>query len=906
MNTDSTTSKLSNSTWRLRASYIAAIIIIAILVLVMESYSLLAISNCKNSGDLVNVAGRQRMYSQRISRDVLLFHDLLLAGKNDEAKRLYEKTNTLVQEWKHHHDRLLSRNTDSGIKGTNSVKVQELLEQLQPHVNEISKTVDESFARFQSDENGLDQHTIFAADANILAKSSNAYLELMDRIVEQYALESDLNLDSAISSQNYFMLLMLVMVFIIGSFVVQPSIKTFAETMRLFDAQLNAIDKTNARIEFSVDGRIIDANSKFLDWTKFQKSDLFSLSNRNFIPGDIDYKSFWTDLTSGNPQFGEFLIEAGGEKCWLNGTYNPVLSKDGSVEKIVLYATNTTLQKNLMIELDSAHAARDRAIDGSSDGLWTYNPITKECWYSNQYKCLLGFEPEKFAQFEPKLSSFVSRLHPDDYKAAMAAMDAHIADSNAVFDIEFRMKMNDGTYSWFRARGQAERDQDGQATLMAGSITDIGNQKDLEDYLRTAMADLEEATIASNDMAAQAEAANLAKSEFLANMSHEIRTPITAIMGYADLLENDEELKADPVQATNAVRYIRSNGTHLLTIINDILDISKIQAGKMSVEIIETDLPEIIKETLMQVKSRATEKNLPLLTEFQTDIPQTIQTDPVRLKQIIINLLSNAIKFTDNGAVTVRAACDPKKQTLTIAVKDTGIGMTPDQLENISAFTAFNQADASTTRKFGGTGLGLKISNTLSNLLGGHLEIRSVYGEGSTFIVTISTGDLENTVFVSPGQAEADRNSNAASKSKQTNEMDPKTALEGVQILLAEDGPDNQRLITHILKKAGAEVTLAENGRIALQTVQDNPNFDIILMDMLMPELDGYGATRMIRRKGIEIPIIALTANAMSGDREKCLAAGCDGYATKPIDRKALIARIQDYVGPKIESPVLT
>ena len=239
-------------------------------------------------------------------------------------------------------------------------------------------------------------------------------------------------------------------------------------------------------------------------------------------------------------------------------------------------------------------------------------------------------------------------------------------------------------------------------------------------------------------------------------------------------------------------------------------------------------------------------------------------------------------------------------------MSDTGVGMTPDQLASISQFTAFNQADASTTRKFGGTGLGLKISNSLANMLGGQLEIQSVYGKGSEFTVSISTGSLENTSFIPANQVGFENVFESIVGPNQDNEMDPETALAGIQILFAEDGPDNQRLITHILKKAGAEVTLAENGRIALRVIQDKPDFDIILMDMLMPDLDGYGATRMIRRKGIQIPIIALTANAMSGDREKCLDAGCDDYATKPIVRKALIKRIQDHVGAKLASPLLT
>ena len=901
-------STLSSSTSRLRLSYIVALGIIAALLLATEIYTRFTISNNNHSGELINVAGRQRMFSQKISRDGLLLANLLVDEKITDAKLLGKKLNPLFKNWKKYHNQLLSRSNKSELPGTNSQQIQNLYTLLQPNVEVFSQSTERVLTVLNADSEFEIGHRELIVQAAIeLANSSNSYLAVMDEIVNRYANESDQNLSSIVSVQDYFIILILIAMLVLAFWVFEPSIRIFSETMRLFDAQLNAIDKTNARIEFSVDGEIIDANTKFLQWTKLCKSDLRNLTYRDFVPGDLDCKSFWHDLKRGQPQIGEFFMAtAPSSQCWLNGTYNPVLSKDGAVEKIVFYATNTTLQKNLLLELDTAQAARDRAIDGSNDGLWNYNPITKECWYSNQYKSLLGYHEEEFNEFEAKLSSFVSRLHPDDSKASMTAMDAHLRDPNASYDVEFRLKKENGEYAWFRARGQAERGPGGSAVLMAGSITDISQQKDLEDFLRAAMAELEEATVASNQLAARAEAANLAKSEFLANMSHEIRTPITAIMGYADLLENDEELRTDPAQAANAVRYIRSNGSHLLAIINDILDISKIQAGKMSIEVIEIDLVEVIRETLLLLKPRAKGKQLPLITEPLTDIPQTIQTDPIRLKQVIINLVSNAIKFTESGAITIRTSCDPEKQKLTIAVSDTGVGMTPDQLASISQFTAFNQADASTTRKFGGTGLGLKISNSLANMLGGQLEIQSVYGKGSEFTVSISTGSLENTSFIPANQVGFENVFESIVGPNQDNEMDPETALAGIQILLAEDGPDNQRLITHILKKAGAEVTLAENGRIALRVIQDKPDFDIILMDMLMPDLDGYGATRMIRRKGIQIPIIALTANAMSGDREKCLDAGCDDYATKPIDRKALIKRIQDHVGAKLASPLLT
>ena len=884
-----------STTW-LRSSYILVVVIVAMLMFTTEFYTRLAVSKSRNFGELVNAAGRQRMLCQKISRDSLLLSGAYEAGDLQVASGLKDRLGKNLDQWTRQHSRLSSTDHKNDSHARSFSDTQQLYQKIQPLFESVGDKV-EHLCRELTSEHPTIGHDELQRKVTGLANDCDSYLSSMDRIVNFYAQDADSQLDSIVSAQDYFIGFTIIVLVAVVFLVFEPATRAFTEKTRLLDAELNAINKTYARIVFDIDGKVVDVNEKLIQWLELNKSDLNHLSYRQFVPEGENSEKFWNRLLKGTPQIGESSqVAKSGSKIWIHGTYNPVLANDGTVEKIALYATDVTLRKQLQLELDETRASRDRAIDGSSDGLWSYNPKTKECWFSNQYKRLLGFESEELERVENKLSTFVSRLHPDDLKTAMESIDAHLNDSNSTYDVEYRLKLKNETYSWFRARGKTEFDSDGNALLTAGSITDINEQKNMEKYLRAAMAELEETTIASNEMAAVAEAANLAKSEFLANMSHEIRTPITAIMGYADLLENDRELQADPVQSANVVRYIRSNGHHLLTIINDILDLSKIQAGKMTIEVIETDLEDIIRETLMLVKSRATAKNLPLITEFETEIPKTIMSDPVRIKQIIINLVSNAIKFTESGTITVRTSCDPAKQQLRIEVADTGIGMTPEQLENVSTFDAFNQADASTTRQFGGTGLGLKISNSLCQLLGGKMEVESVFQQGSKFIFYVSTGDLTDATFIRPDSANIDVSTSAESNS---NAMDPKTALQGLRILLAEDGLDNQRLIMHILKKSGAEVVLAENGQIAVDTIQDDPGFDIILMDMLMPELDGYGATKKLRNRGIKTPIIALTANAMSGDREKCLDAGCDEYATKPIDRKALIKKIQKFTESK-------
>jgi|GEM_PF-4430788 len=384
----------------------------------------------------------------------------------------------------------------------------------------------------------------------------------------------------------------------------------------------------------------------------------------------------------------------------------------------------------------------------------------------------------------------------------------------------------------------------------------------------------------------EARRADQAKSGFLANMSHEIRTPLTAILGFADLLDDD------PVQTASAIRTIRNNANHLLTIINDILDMSKIEAGKMAVEKISTRPEQIVEEVASLMQPRARGKGVNVLLRYDTSIPEHIESDPTRLRQILLNLVGNAVKFTERGDVTIHASCDRLAQTMQFCVRDTGIGMTPEQRDAIALFDAFNQADGSTTRKFGGTGLGLRISNSLAQMLGGEINVESELGAGSAITVTVSTGDLSDVKMRSPDQALRLAKIDHENRTEKKMSHDEAAPLSGLRILLAEDGPDNQRLIALLLRKAGADVTVVENGRLAFQAVMiaplDEP-FDVVLMDMQMPELDGYGATRKLRKEGLRLPVIALTAHAMDADRQRCLDAGCDDYVTKPIDRGVLL-----------------
>lgn len=396
-----------------------------------------------------------------------------------------------------------------------------------------------------------------------------------------------------------------------------------------------------------------------------------------------------------------------------------------------------------------------------------------------------------------------------------------------------------------------------------------------------------------------ADAANTSKSNFLANMSHEIRTPMTAILGYTELLFDARNIDNEPEQRVRAVQTIQRNGEHLLSIIDDILDLSKIESDRLSIESIAYSPVAIVEEvlSLMRVKSKV--RGIRLEVEYESQIPTLIQTDPTRTRQIVLNLVSNAIKFTDAGSVKIIVRFVPGSEPkLEFDVVDTGLGMTREQQERL--FKPFVQADSSTTRQFGGTGLGLTISKHLAEMLGGSVVIvDSLPGIGTRFRAAINTGDLKGVPMMEPYQG-ALPTEIASTELKVQPQEHP---LTGCRILLAEDGPDNQRLISFILKKAGGNISVVENGQLAVTAALDaresNSPFHVILMDMQMPVMDGYGATALLRAKGYRDPIIALTAHAMSGDQAKCLNAGCDDYATKPIDRVKLISMIAGYFDRK-------
>ncbi|MEM1026556.1 MAG: PAS domain-containing protein [Planctomycetota bacterium] len=522
----------------------------------------------------------------------------------------------------------------------------------------------------------------------------------------------------------------------------------------------------------------------------------------------------------------------------------------------------------------------DLATRAAGTGLWDWHVPSGECYFSETYFNMLGYDPSKFSM---NVETWADLVHADDLEQAMQDVHHHFRHPETRYANEHRLRCKDGSWRWVRAYGQViEWTKDGEPERMIGLHVDVQDLREARE---------------------RAEEASQAKSEFLANMSHEIRTPMTAILGYADLLTQNEG--DGQVNAKDAATAIQTNSNYLLTIINDILDVSKIEAGKMTVESVQTQPVQVIHEAALFIENRAKGKGIEVHTRYETPIPEYITTDPIRLRQILLNVLGNALKFTEIGSVAICVSCDAPRRQMKIRVIDTGIGMNSHQLGQIARFDAFSQADASTTRKFGGTGLGLRISNALAQMLGGGIEVESQKDQGSTFTISIDTGSLDGVPMLAPETIKSQSSSQVSDVDEIESSCAKTKKLEGIRILLAEDGPDNQKLIAFHLKKAGADVVICDNGRIAVEKLKrmaecEQPH--LILMDMQMPELDGYDTTRRLREDGWTLPVIALTAHAMEGDRKKCLDAGCDDYMSKPINRDELIYTCWSHVsseGPR-------
>lgn len=513
-------------------------------------------------------------------------------------------------------------------------------------------------------------------------------------------------------------------------------------------------------------------------------------------------------------------------------------------------------------------------IEGMNDGIWDWEDVTKdEEYWSPQFKKLLGYEDN---EIKASYQEFQSHLHPDDVDRIKQEMKEHF-EHNTPFNSECRLRKKSGEYCWFRAKATTVRDENNKPIRMVGSIRDITQRKAGEEKLREYAQQVE---LKNQELAVakeQAVQANNMKSEFLANMSHEIRTPMNAVIGMTSmLLESD----MSPEQRKK-LDIIRSSGEALLEIINDILDISKIEAGKMDLEPIPFNLQNILVEITELLTPRCTDKGIKLLLQYVSGTPEWVTGDAGRIRQIIINLVSNAIKFTDSGHVMISVKStdvNSENVSLYFEVTDTGIGI-PKKIQD-KLFEKFTQGDSSTTRKYGGTGLGLAICFRLVALMGGKIGVKSKENKGSTFWFTL---DLP--------LADAELEEEMLSYNSDFNPT-------GAHILVAEDNHINQIMITQMLEIIGCKSDIAKNGREAVEMIRQN-RYDLVLMDCMMPEMSGYEATEVIRQMSDDknnTIIIALTANALQGDKQKCLGCGMSDYLSKPIKKLELQAMLAKWL----------
>ncbi|MBE7367012.1 PAS domain-containing protein [Ramlibacter pallidus] len=570
--------------------------------------------------------------------------------------------------------------------------------------------------------------------------------------------------------------------------------------------------------------------------------------------------SSWQQAAAGGHLFDSTyrIRHPGADVAHVRVRAQAVVLPDGSAGGYVGSVEDVTESQRARAALERSQERLHRALEGSGLALWDLDLVHGTLYLSEQWSVMLGGPPRETRCTAQELLDLVPT---EDLPHIQQALEPVVRGISPHYRVEHRVRRADGSLVWISSEGRvADRADKGPPLRMVGTNRDITLHQQAEQDLREARD--------------AADAANRAKSQFLATMSHEIRTPLNGIIGMTKLLL-DEQLPAGVRQHAD---LIDRSANSLLALVNDILDVSKIEAGQMEIERVPFDLHELVEDIATLYRLRATEKSLLFRVKVDPGVPQLVQGDPMRIRQVLVNLLGNALKFTKSGwiGLDLRGRAEGDHYLLEFSVVDTGIGIPPDVQPQL--FTRFMQADSSTSRRFGGSGLGLAIVRQLVELMDGSVSVKSVPGKGSRFIVRLPVQEAHEAPALTVWN-------------------DLPVESQGARVLIAEDNTTNQVVAFGMLRKLGYDdVNVANDGVEAYQMALAE-RYDVILMDCQMPEMDGYEATRRLRSAGCTSAIVAMTANAVQGDRERCLAAGMNDYLTKPVDLKQLRATMARWAG---------
>jgi PAS domain S-box-containing protein len=590
-------------------------------------------------------------------------------------------------------------------------------------------------------------------------------------------------------------------------------------------------------------------------------------------------------LAVGKPFDMAFRIErqgaAQGER-WVQGYGGLEYGADGRIKRLRGMVKDITESRKTELALQESNQLNRQIIAGAQEGIIVYGPDLRFKVWNPFMENISGIAAEKV------LGRFAHEIFPFLTEDKVMPRLKRALNGEHPGQVEFRFEVGDaGQSGWASDLTSPLRDSHGAVIGVIGIVRNITEVKhaelamrELNDRLEARVA--ERTTELANAMQAAA-TANMAKSVFLANMSHEIRTPMNAIIGLTHLALQH----VSDARGRDYLDRIQQSAHHLLGILNDILDVSKIEADKLELEHIDFELQDVLDTFVNLVGDRAAAKGLALVFDVAPDVPRHLTGDPLRLGQVLVNYGNNAVKFTERGEIRVAVSLLERagaEVTLRFAVRDTGVGIAPDRVGRL--FNSFEQADASTSRQYGGTGLGLSIARRLAQMMGGEVGVDSRPGEGSTFWFTARVG--------CSGQLAAP----AGAPGPDALPLPAGAAPGAVRVLVVDDNEVNLLIAREMLRSAGLSVETADNGAQALSRLGETP-FDVVLMDMQMPVMDGLEATRQIRQlPGLQrLPVLAMTANAMAVDRERCLQAGMDDVLVKPLAPADLIAAVQRWAG---------